>query len=139
MKYYAGIGSKETPKQDELLKEGDLIRIVEGHKVRAQVPEKLVYNNRKDSDSLTWHGVVVGEQFKDIAGEYIVDKTALEGGGTGHGRHDVYPDGHHVYCFKVDDPSERIDFYQSGCFNTLVKDIKPIGKAKKSWTIEERY
>lgn len=49
------------------------------------------------------------------AREFVVVETILTGGGTGHGPHDVYPDGHHVVAQEVG--GERlVRFYQSGCF-----------------------
>lgn len=69
-------------------------------------------------------------------GEYVVLATALEGGGTGHGPHDVYPDGHNVYCQKLnsdgsfDSDGLKISFYQSGCFAFMIEDIAPVRKMK---------
>ena len=52
------------------------------------------------------------------------------------GAHDVYPDGHHVFCVKADDDKVRVDFYQSGCFTAMIEDIKPVGKAILDWKIK---
>lgn len=59
---------------------------------------------------------------------FIVLKVALRGGGTGHGPHDVYPDGHWVYAKEVDGDT-FVRFYQSGCFVGMVKpeDVELIG------------
>lgn len=74
-------------------------------------------------------------------GSYVVLKTAYEGGGTGMGPHDVYPDGHHVYAKKLknngfwDSNGQEIDFYQSGCFTCMIepKDIGVIKTMKMSF------
>ena len=59
-------------------------------------------------------------------GEFLVVKTSLEGGGTGMGPHDVYPDGHHVICKRLNvdgtynEDGEEISFYQSGSFTAMI-------------------
>ena len=53
----------------------------------------------------------------------------FDGGGTGHGAHDVYPDGHHVHCVH-ENGKHNIDFYQSGAFTAMIKDIVPVGRAE---------
>lgn len=72
-------------------------------------------------------------------GKYVVYKTAMEGGGTGHGPNDVYPDGHRVYCESLYNSNARISFYQTGSFMNMIKpgEIMPIAKAKRSWIILE--
>jgi hypothetical protein len=64
-------------------------------------------------------------------GEFVVIRTAMEGGGTAM-FHDTYPDGHHVFCKRLNpdgsynDKGMEINFYQSGCFSgtILPKDIE---------------
>jgi hypothetical protein len=76
-----------------------------------------------------------------FAGKYIVTKTTYGGGGTGMGRHDVYPDGHEVECKKLtkdggwDKNGRKISFYQSGCFTAMItpEQIQPIGKMEESY------
>jgi hypothetical protein len=59
--------------------------------------------------------------------EWLVIDTAMTGGGTGHGPHDVYPDGHEVtiqmlpYGTRIPDPKYTIKFYQTGCFHNLIE------------------
>jgi hypothetical protein len=53
---------------------------------------------------------------------YIVTHTEFTGGGTGHGPHDVYPNGHYVTARKIQRNLELGSvrkFYQSGCFGNL--------------------
>jgi hypothetical protein len=65
---------------------------------------------------------------------YVVYKTTHDGGGTGHGMHDIYPDGHHVWCEQLDVIKPlRVNFYQSGCFRNMYPDLEIIGTAKKMW------
>jgi len=72
--------------------------------------------------------------------KYVVIDTAFDGGGTGHGPHDIFPNGHHVWAkpLKNDltyDPQARtIDFYQSGCFNGMIPKVKVIGKMQRVLT-----
>jgi len=73
-------------------------------------------------------------------GIFVVYKTTLDGGGTCHGPHDIYPDGHHVFCEQLcltdlHAPKATVDFYQSGFFTNMLKNIKPIGKAVRVWRL----
>ena len=61
-----------------------------------------------------------------FVGEYTVVKTVSDSGGTGHGPSDYYPNGWHVYCEKAD--GTTVNFYQTGCFTTMLPDIKPINR-----------
>jgi hypothetical protein len=56
---------------------------------------------------------------------FRVVSTYLGGGGTGHGPHDVYPDGHHVTAATMKGRIITVKFYQTGCFIGMVdpKDI----------------
>jgi len=66
------------------------------------------------------------------SGEYVVVRAALEGGGTGMGPHDIYPDGHHLTLRKLhadgsyDPKGERVDFYQGGCFTAQHDEEIPV-------------
>jgi hypothetical protein len=115
------------------LQKGDIIELKAGHTVYAQVPEHFCYENRKGSFKLTRHDVVIGGEFSYLAGRYAVTRTTKDGGGTGHGPHDIYPDGHHVFCQKLDESGIEVDFYQSGAFTAMIKEIEPVGKAKIKW------
>lgn len=116
-----------------MLSEGDIIELMIGHKVYANVPEYFLYANRKGSFKLSRGEATIGGEFSYLAGRYVVYKTTSDGGGTGHGQNDVYQDGHHVFCEKLDDRSVKVDFYQSGCFSAMIKNIEPVGKASRSW------
>ena len=115
-----------------MLQEGDIIELVAGDKVYADIPEHFVYHNRRGSFTLTHHDVVLSGEFTYLLGKYVVTKTAMEGGGCGHGPHDVYPDGHHVFCTSVDG-KHKVDFYQSGCFTAMLPNKTAIGKATLTW------
>ena len=60
------------------------------------------------------------------AGEYTVIFSISDGGG--HCQDGDYPNGWHVFCQKVDDPSVEVDFYQTGCFTAMIENIKPINR-----------
>ncbi|MDO8558991.1 MAG: hypothetical protein Q7R84_01540 [bacterium] len=68
--------------------------------------------------------------------KFIVETARMQGGGTGHGPNDIYPDGWHIQARRLNkdgsyDPNgEVIHFYMSGCFTNIVepKDIKVVGK-----------
>lgn len=80
------------------LTEGDIIEIKEGHEVYAHVPMHFLYSNKKGSFKTDRGHVKIAGELSYLAGKYVVYKTSIDGGGTGHGPHDVYPDGHHVFC-----------------------------------------
>jgi hypothetical protein len=69
---------------------------------------------------------------KSYIGRYLVTDTNMQGGGTGHGPHDVYLDGWHVTCIMLNDDgtfcesNRKVTFYQSGCFTAVI----PPGKIK---------
>ena len=61
--------------------------------------------------------------------EFVVIATTLNGGGTGHGPRDVFPDGWGVYAKRLapdgqyDPDGEEVFFRQSGCFSNLLYDV----------------
>lgn len=61
-------------------------------------------------------------RFQEPTAAFVVERTSFDGGGTGHGRHDVYPDGHHVWVRMLGDDGaydpngDSISFYTSGDF-----------------------
>lgn len=120
-----------------MLQEGDVIELKDGMKVYADIPEHFVFLNKRGSFKLTHSEVTLGRNFDYLCGKYVVVKTALDGGGTGHDQGDIYPNGHHVVCRKLDDQKIRVDFYQSGAFTAIIEDIEPTGKATLTWTFKE--
>lgn len=62
--------------------------------------------------------VVHPDGFADTAFEVI--ETDLCGGGSAHGPHDTFPDGHYVLAKQVDGDA-TVRFYQSGCFTCMIK------------------
>lgn len=75
--------------------------------------------------------------------EFVVERTAMDGGGTGHGPHDVYPDGWHVYARRLNHnrtynpQAEQMDFYQSGSFNSVVGQVTVVGRMKQTFIWEK--
>ncbi|GAB0154560.1 hypothetical protein [Marinobacterium sp. BA1] len=120
----------------EFLQEGDVIELTANHRVYAEVPCHFVYANKKGDFSLTQHDVQLSGDFDYLQGKYIVTKTEMTGGGTGHGANDAFPDGHKVTC-KREDGKYTVSFYQSGCFTAMIKDITPIAEATLQWKIAE--
>lgn len=118
-----------------MLKKGDVIELKEGMEVYAMVPKHFFYADQRGCFELERHVVKLCEEFDYLIGTYIVIKTCMDGGGTGMGANDIYPNGHHVYCVKADNEDIKVDFYQSGCFNGLIENIKSIGKATLKWKI----
>lgn len=76
-------------------------------------------------------GKLIDDSFILESGEFVVVKTAMEGGSTGR---DAYPDGHRVYCKRLNadgtynPDGTEVKFYQSGCFHGTISpdDISPI-------------
>lgn len=71
----------------------------------------------------------LGDVFKtgrlDAEASYVVEKTAMDGGGQQpepSGCYSAFPDGHHVYARRLtpdmtyDPDGEAVDFWQTGCF-----------------------
>jgi len=68
-------------------------------------------------------------------GIFKVVHTNFEGGGEGMGKHDTYSNGHHVFCKRIGKGNiSEIDFYQTGCFTAMIKNIVPIKKLKNKLT-----
>ena len=115
-----------------MLKEGDVIEIKDGMSIYANIPKDLIFKNGESK--LFHHKVTIGEddKFDYLSGEYIVYDTTYDGGGTGHGPHDIYPDGHHVFCRQISNRDIKIDFYQSGAFTAMIEEdeIEPIGRTE---------
>jgi len=70
--------------------------------------------------------------------EYVVEDARMTGGGTGHGAHDVYPDGWQVRARRLDngnyDPKGRLrTFYMSGCFNGMIREVEVVRKLTKTF------
>jgi hypothetical protein len=118
--------------KDGLLEPGDVIELKAGHRVYATVMWKFA--NRKQAEP--YHNDVNIADHPELAGEYVVDRTSFSGGSEGGGMngHDDYPDGHHVYCKRLEDQTIEVDFYQSGCFTAMIEKIKPVGKATRTIT-----
>ncbi|OPY81415.1 MAG: hypothetical protein A4E65_01156 [Syntrophorhabdus sp. PtaU1.Bin153] len=117
-----------------MLQEGDIIELQEGDHVYADIPEHFCFGNRRGSFELTHHEARIGGELDYLAGRYVVYKTTYDGGGgTEMGHHIGYPNGHHVFCEKLDDPKVKVDFYQSGCFSAMIENIKPVAKAVRRW------
>lgn len=137
---------KEKSPQIVQLKEGDIIELEKGHIVYAEIAEKYVYENTPKSDNLTKTDVTIGNNRKGLdtsylVGRYAVVKTAFDGGGTGMGPHDIFPDGHHVWCRRMlenGEFGEQIEFYQSGCFTAMIEEIKPVGKVEFKYFEESK-
>jgi hypothetical protein len=131
-----------------LLKAGDVIELKKGHTVYATIPEHFAYSNKVGCFNLCDTEVPVGGEKNGLntdylLGKWIVTSTASEGGGTGHGCNDVYPDGHRVTCMQIKrqfgDFQPRVSFYQTGSFTAMIKEgeIKAIGRATATYKIEE--
>jgi len=122
--------------QTKLLEEGDIIRLEAGHKVYADIPKHFVYSNCRGVWDLCHHEVVIGGEHDYLTGDYVVYRAYSGGGSTGGGMngHDDWPDGWHVFAERAD--GVKVDFYQSGCFTAMIREIQPIGHATRRWVIE---
>lgn len=72
--------------------------------------------------------------------EFVVEKACSDGGGTGHGPHDVFPNGWHVTARRLfadgtyNARGEVITFYQSGCFEGMVKEVEFVRSMRLTFT-----
>lgn len=128
-----------------MLKEGDIIELKDGHTVYAKIPAHFAFSNRIGCfDEVVKTEVTIGKNKNGLntdffKGRYVVTGTSVDGGGEGHGPGDVYPDGHHVkaskFVEKIDSPI-NVEFYETGYFTAMIKDLQPIGRAKAQWSEE---
>lgn len=102
-------------------------------KTSKDVKETLGMFNIGSEDNQISHffaglGISLSFDTSIFEGEYRVVATAEDGRGTGMGPHDVFPNGHHVFCEKKDDPNIFVDFYQTGCFTAMIEpeEIEPL-------------
>lgn len=105
-----------------------------GSKVSKDVCRKFVRSNimPPEQDFYTFRG-----------GEFLVIRTSYGGGGSSLGMsgYESYPDGHRVYCQRLENGNpveEFCNFYQTGCFTAMIEDIVPVGKMRKTvnWSKE---
>lgn len=61
---------------------------------------------------------------------FVVTSAIMTGGGTGHGPHDIYPDGLRIRAKRLDKKQETIEFFLSGCFTNKLdkKDLQYVGQ-----------
>lgn len=115
---------------------GDVFNLTNGMNAYVTVPEMFVYANTPHSKRLATTNVKIGKVLASsnpnpkkfdttsLVGEYVVETAFSGGGGTGHGPHDVYPDGWYVKARKLknkkyDPNGPVISFYQSGSFTAM--------------------
>ena len=120
--------------QRKVLDEGDIIELKEGN-VYAILPVHCLYSNKRGVFDEFAHDVVSLSKCEWLQGKYIVYKTAFDGGGQNFDG--PYPNGHHVFCEKMDGSKTRVDFYQSGSFTAMIYDLEPIGEAELTYTEKE--
>jgi len=76
-------------------------------------------------------------------GTFVVTEARLAGGGTGHGPHDIYPDGWCVTCAPVVNEEPALDrpfsFYQSGCFTNVIPNVRIVGRFCWQWFRVAKY
>lgn len=119
-----------------LLKEGDIIRLETGHNVYTQMPGRYWSADPTKEQPIVMlkrEATLGAPGTEHLPGLYAVTKTTFDGGGNdGHNRHDAYPNGHHVWCERIDgdkDSNQPVDFYQSGCFTAMNGEIQVVGKS----------
>jgi hypothetical protein len=110
----------------QLLKEGDIIELQPGHTVYADIPNSVARGDFRLS-----HRETDIKEFAYLAGRYIVVKTSLDGGGPCFDG-TPFSDGHHVYCERLTDRM-KVDFYQTGAFTAMIRNIEPVAKGKLLW------
>ena len=122
------------------LRKGDVVRLDVGFKVyaeRAFTVERWVDVDATTRKKVTTHRSRETETtiLEGEAGEYVVVRVGMQGGGTGMGPHDVYPSGWYVRLRKLgpdgryDENGHKVAFYQSGCFT--VQHDEPIPVVRK--------
>jgi hypothetical protein len=122
---------------------GDVFEACNGMRVYGMIPKHFAYANRANDPTPAHCELTVGEiKSRDshtldlgyLKGLYVVEHAASKGGGTGHGPHDIYPDGWHIRARKLkadssyDPHGVEIDFYQSGSFTVVNPTVPVVGK-----------
>ena len=104
------------------------------------------YNSKNRSWDREVLSVDLGAYNKSRAkANFVVEKTAMTGGGTGHGPNDVYPNGWHIVARRLSKDNsynplgELITFYQSGCFTCMVEEVNVVGKMQPMFVMLEQY
>ena len=124
-----------------LLQVGDVIELSVGHVVYADIACHFVYANREGVFTPVHERVEIKERFgmrggldtRYLAGRYAVVRTSVRGGGrTGHNPGDIFPSGYRVFCQRLgkresNQPPVCVDFYQTGEFTAMIRDIDPVG------------
>ena len=133
---------KKAENEARLLAEGDIIRLKAGHVVYFDIPEHFCYTNRLAVfDKLAQAVITIGLNHHGLetdflAGKYVVTRTGMGGGGTGHGPGDIYPNGWNVRAQFVGRPWQIVEFYQSGCFTAMNENVPVVGRANQKWEVE---
>ena len=115
-----------------LLNEGDVIKIIDGHKIYVDIPKRFIFENTPTLWELYETDILVGEKRGGFdtsiyKGFYIVIKTEIKEK-TVDSRGEEWPEGHHVFCKKIINNAisdEKIHFFQTGCFTAMITLIKP--------------
>jgi hypothetical protein len=125
------------------LEVGDVFEARQHMRVYAMIPSHFAYINRPNDPTPAKQEVHVGcLMWRDdheldlgyLKGCYVVEHAAMEGGGTGHGAHDIYPDGWHIRARKLKADGSynpmgvEIEFYQSGAFTVVNEKVPVVGK-----------
>lgn len=121
---------------DDLVK--DIIEVFDnkGITMRYETALNFVYQNTEEIRSEDSKN----EKFILNPGIFVVVEAKLTGGGTGHGKHDIYPDGWEITAKRLkedgsyDSDSEEIKFFQSGSFAHLVNVNIPVLRTMKKET-----
>jgi hypothetical protein len=87
-------------------------------------------------DLLQIGDVFITSKLDPEGARWLVIAAVMNGGGTGMGPHDAYPDGWKIRASQLrqdgeyDPEGEQSEFYQSGCFcnEILPADIRLVGK-----------
>lgn len=90
--------------------------------------------------------VFATDKLQPPGAQWVVVKTEFTGGGTGHGPHDVYPDGHEVTAKRIgadgnyDPRGKAIQFYQSGCFGGMIPpaDVRSVGRMRQTFVWQSK-
>jgi hypothetical protein len=126
--------------KNEFLKVGDVVRAEASWEIVNDYPGKEGPKSLNQNFNL--RALREGNSLLKIlkgSFDFVVVKTNMTGGGTGHGPHDIYPDGHEVTIRQLkrdgsyNDKGAKFYFYQSGSFNCMITDVTPVRKMKQTF------
>jgi len=121
-----------TEVNSNLLEEGQVFLLEPHHTVYTDLP--LHFLGKAGNWEIRKNACITLDVFglEYLCTKYVVNATAQDGGGGGP----YSPSGHRVYAVSICG-GHYVNFYQTGGFTALNKDIPVVGYATRRWEYSE--